>query len=126
MNAELQVNQWSQIVAEALQDEDFKNRLLAEPEEVLKEHGMEVPQGIEVRVVENSSKVLYLTLPAQLKEGELSESELEGVAGGNPFVIGMIVGAIAVPALTTAVVEGAGADVISLGKKYADQKRGKK
>ena len=82
MNAELQINQWGQIVAKAWQDDIFKKRLVAEPAVVLKEHGIQVPAGVQLRVVENTDQVIHLTLPAQPREGELSDEELEGVAGG--------------------------------------------
>ena len=82
MNAEQQLNQWGQIVARTWQDDAFKKRLLANPMAVLNEQGIGVPAGVQLRVVENSDKVLHLTLPAKPREGELSETELAGVAGG--------------------------------------------
>jgi hypothetical protein len=56
--------QWSQLVARAWADPDFKARLLADPAAVLKEHGLEVPPGVEIKVVEDSAKVLHLPLPS--------------------------------------------------------------
>ena len=73
--------QWSQIVAKAWADDKFKQRLLANPAAVLKENGMTMPAGVIVKVVENTEKVIYLTLPAK-PSGELSEADLEKVAGG--------------------------------------------
>ena len=43
---------WSQIVARAWCDEGFMKRLRSHPRGVLAEHGMEVPEGMEVKVVE--------------------------------------------------------------------------
>jgi Nitrile hydratase, alpha chain len=73
--------QWAQIVAKAWSDDKFKQRLLADPVAVLKEHGLNSPPGLQVKVVENTDQVLYLTLPAK-PSGELSEADLEQVAGG--------------------------------------------
>ena len=72
---------WGQVVAKAWTDESFKQRLLAEPATVLREQGMEVPPGVEVRVVENTGTVAHLVLPTRPAEGELSEAELERAAG---------------------------------------------
>jgi hypothetical protein len=73
---------WVQIVAKAWADETFKNRLLSNPSAVFQEVGLEVPQGLQVRVVENTDQILHFTLPAKPREGELSDAELAGVSGG--------------------------------------------
>ena len=77
----MDAKQWSQIVAKAWADPKFKQRLLASPAAVLKENGVDVPTGVAVKVVENSENLVHLTLPAR-PTGELSEKELEQVAGG--------------------------------------------
>jgi hypothetical protein len=83
MNAEKQVKQWGQVVAKAWQNDQFKKRLMAEPATVLKENGVDVPAGVQLRVVENTDQVVHVTLPAKPREGELSDAELAGVAGGE-------------------------------------------
>jgi|WetSurMetagenome_2_1015567.scaffolds.fasta_scaffold298261_2 hypothetical protein len=72
---------WSQIVAKAWSDELFKKRLLADPAAVLKEHGIELPTEVAVKVVEDSAKVVHLILPNP--PVELSEEEMNQVAGGT-------------------------------------------
>jgi hypothetical protein len=53
---------WSQIVARAWSDEGFMKRLRSEPRSVLAEHGMELPEGTEVQVVEDAEvNVVQLT-----------------------------------------------------------------
>jgi hypothetical protein len=42
---------WSRLVAKAWCDEALMKRLLSEPRDVLAEHGMEAPDGMEVEVV---------------------------------------------------------------------------
>ena len=76
-----QANKLGQVVAKAWQDEAFKQRLLANPQAVLQEHGIAVPDGVTVRVVEDTAETKHLVLPTN-PAGELSDDELERVAGG--------------------------------------------
>jgi hypothetical protein len=73
--------QWSQVVAKAWTDASFKKQLLADPVAALKASGLDVPRGLQVKVVENTDQVLHLVLPAKPR-GEISEEDLERVAGG--------------------------------------------
>ncbi len=72
---------WAQIVAKAWNDEKFKEKLLKNPEQVLKEHGFELPQGHKFQIHEEKSKIHHLILP-QKPEGEISTEELKNVSGG--------------------------------------------
>jgi len=71
-----------QVLAKAWADEEFKARLLADPAAVLREEGLPIPQGIEVRAVENTDTVMYLTIPPKPGE-ELSDEQLNQVVGGD-------------------------------------------
>jgi len=71
-----------QVVANAWADPDYKERLKADPSAVLAEQGLEVPEGIEVRIVENTDDVVYFTLPPEPSE-VLDDDALEAVAGGS-------------------------------------------
>jgi hypothetical protein len=82
MNQEEQGKKMQQVIAKAWMDEGFKMRLLSDPAAVLKEEGLEMPSGMEVRMVENTDKVLHLVLPAKPNGDEMSEEQLEHVAGG--------------------------------------------
>jgi len=74
---------WMRLVARAWTDDALKHRLLTDPVPVLREHGIEVPAGVEVSVVEPSDRQLYLLLPPPPTAGtELTANELAGVAGG--------------------------------------------
>jgi hypothetical protein len=75
---------WSQLVAQAWADEKLKQRLIANPAAVLQEHGIEVPAGVDMRVVENTDKVSYLMLPPKPAGAvaELTSGQLSGIAGG--------------------------------------------
>jgi hypothetical protein len=77
---------WSQIVARAWSDEGVMKRLLSDPRAVLIEHGLEVPEGTEVKVaegeevkVEAEDTVFHFILPTS-PPGELTEEDLLGGA----------------------------------------------
>ena len=63
MDAEKQSKVWGQLIAKCWSDEAFKKKLLDHPEAVLKEQGLEVPVGCQVKIVEDTAKVVHLTLP---------------------------------------------------------------
>ena len=46
-------------------------------------HGLKLPEGAELRFIQNTSKVQYIVIPAKPAEGELTDSDLELVAGGK-------------------------------------------
>jgi hypothetical protein len=72
---------WLQLVAQARTDKTLKQRLMDTPIVVLREHGINVRQGLDVRVVENTDKVAYLMLPSSAVE--LTNEQLDAVSGGS-------------------------------------------
>lgn len=68
----------ARVVAKAWLDPAFKNRLLANPAEVLKEYGIVAPEGCEVKVLEHSDNVRYFHLPPKPAslEQEFSDEQL--------------------------------------------------
>jgi hypothetical protein len=72
-----------QIIAKAKSNDAFKQRLLADATAVLKEEGVEVPEGLVVRVVENEDELDYVTVAGEKTLRELDDVELSGVAGGG-------------------------------------------
>jgi Nitrile hydratase, alpha chain len=83
-NAEEMQKKWAQLVAQAWSDEAFKARLIENASAVLRQQGIDVPVGIEVRVVENTDKVNYLVLPPKPAGDvtELTSNQLSQVAAG--------------------------------------------
>ena len=83
MYTEEQTKKMQQIVAKAWSDDGFKQQLLADPAAALRGEGVELPPGVELKVVENTSSVRYFILPMK-PSSELSDDELNNVAGGFP------------------------------------------
>ena len=83
MNQEKQGKKMGQIIAKAWADEGFKQRLLKNPAAVLKDEGVDIPQGLEVRVVENTDKVFHIVLPPKPANVELTDEQLAQAAGGG-------------------------------------------
>ncbi|MCG6136866.1 MAG: NHLP leader peptide family RiPP precursor [Nostoc sp. LLA-1] len=78
----------NQLIYHAWQDESFKQELLANPKQVYaRELGEELPKYLEIQVMEETENKVYLVLPINpeatiANEEELSEEDLETVAGG--------------------------------------------
>jgi len=79
------------IIARAMTDGPYRQKLLADPRGALREEGVELPGELEVRVVENTPRVLHLVLPAREQPERLSEADLEQVVGGKGSGGGVIV-----------------------------------
>jgi hypothetical protein len=75
------------LVERSLADDAFRQRLLADPKAAVEEElGTSLPEEVRVTAVEESADTIYLVLPfvsmGDQDVGELSDRELETVAGG--------------------------------------------
>ena len=68
---------WAVCVAKAWADEDYKQRLLSDSVAVLKEEGVDVPEGMDVKVVENTKDLIHIVLPLapDSEEGAIEDVE---------------------------------------------------
>jgi hypothetical protein len=79
-----QNNKIAALFAACWKDEALKARFMADPKAVLAEHGMDVPDGMDVKVVENADNCVHITMPAPPSgHAQLSDAELASAAGGG-------------------------------------------
>ena len=78
-----QNNAFAELFAACWKDDALKARFMADPKAVLAERGIDMPDNIDVKVVENSEHHLHITMPpAPAGHNLLSEEELNAAAGG--------------------------------------------
>ena len=83
-----ETNKMNTLIAACWKDDALKQRFLSDPHAVLAEHGMEVPEGVNVNVVENTDTTVHITLPAAPDgHGNLSDEELANAAGGGESIV---------------------------------------
>jgi hypothetical protein len=73
------------LVRTALKDEFFRESLVANPKLVVERAlGTKLPEDMEVVVVQETDEKMFIVLPMQLpfETGDLSDAELEQIAGG--------------------------------------------
>ena len=75
------------LIERSIEDESFRQRLIEDPKgAVEQELGTRLPEEVRVVAVEETADTIYLVLPstpmAGAEGGELSDRELESVAGG--------------------------------------------
>ena len=71
------------IIARALKDEAFRKELISDPKGVIsRETGAEIPDNLEIKIVEEAENVAYFVLP-HIPSDLLSDDALDAVAGGG-------------------------------------------
>ena len=74
------------LLQRSLEDESFRQRLLEDPKAAVEQElGTRLPEDVRVVAVEETAETIYLVLPSSSpigEGGELSDRELEAVAGG--------------------------------------------
>ena len=79
-----QKNALAQLFAACWKDEALKARFMIDPKTVLKEHGLDIAQDIEVKVVENADDCVHITLPAPPAGNKnVSDDELSNATAGR-------------------------------------------
>lgn len=98
------------LILRAMRDAEFKGALLADPKAAYEaqiaavHQGAKLPEDLTVKAIEESDDVLYFRLPqAPPQGGEMSEQDLEQVAGGVVAVGVAIASTVAVGLVAVAV-----------------------
>jgi len=80
------------LIEKALKDESFRKHLIDNPKAAIEgEWGIKLPESTIIKVLEEDLQTVYFVLPAQGRmtgNQELSESDLESVAGGTYTTVG--------------------------------------
>ena len=84
--------EWAKVIAQAWVDEEFKERLLADPKAVLKEQGIEFPENIKINITEAKEDELNLTLPLKPEGIAGSVEELQERMQASPCMDGITAG----------------------------------
>ena len=104
------------LIEKCWKDPDFKKQVISDPKGMLERHtGQKLPAQIKIFIHEEDANTLHFYLPpAPSNVSELSDEELERVAGGTDVIgIGALVGIAATAAIATAgVTAGAAATKI--------------
>lgn len=79
---------WELLLADAWEDAALMKRLQTDPTTVLKERGIRVAPGTQVKVLADTDTVAHLVIPQKPEVGELSEEELSTVSAGCGPVFG--------------------------------------
>src|SRR5215210_1893596 len=76
---------WDKVVEQAQKNPKYYEQLMADPRGLMeKQLGTPIPKSVNIKVLEEAPDTYYIVLPAFAKEGEeLSDSDLEKVAGGG-------------------------------------------
>ena len=82
-------NKLAELFAACWKDDAVKQRFMSDPKAVLSEYGMEVPDGMNLNVVENADNTVHITMPAPPSgHQDLSDDELRAAAGGGGAATG--------------------------------------
>ena len=76
------------LVKFALESPRYRQALLKNPKEIVeKQFQVSIPANVNIKVVEDTASTVHIVLPHAVAEGaELSDADLEAVAGGHSIV----------------------------------------
>ncbi len=72
---------WAEITVKAWEDTKFKEKLLANPQQVCKEHGLDLGSDIHLKIVEDKKETRHMIL-REKPEG-MSSADLKNIAAAT-------------------------------------------
>lgn len=72
---------WIQIIRQIWDDPSYKDKLIQNPHQVLKDHGIEIPESVRITIHENSATERHFVLPEK-PDKELSDEFLSHIVAG--------------------------------------------
>lgn len=107
--ATLALSELDKLRLESAVDESLRSRLMENPAEVLQERGIDIPDGVDVRVVEDSENCHTITLPPFVG-ASMAEAQMNAAANNATW-------ACTTCTATTPICAGSLASLICLGSK---------
>lgn len=72
------------LIERSLTEPQFRDALLGNPNDVLRQLGLPVGDNVEIRILEESSGSFYLVLPRTLRDRqELDDADIDSISGGT-------------------------------------------
>jgi hypothetical protein len=101
------------LIEKCWKDPEFKKAVVSDPKGMIERHtGKQLPPQLKIFIHEDDSNTLHLTIPpAPTNVTELSDADLEKVAGGTEVVISMV----SVLVTTAAISAGVGVLTFAIG-----------
>jgi hypothetical protein len=83
------------LIEKAWKEPDFKRQVVSDPKGMFEKHlGQKLPENLKIFVHEEDANTLYFSIPpAPSNLNELSDEDLEKVAGGTDIIATLIVAA---------------------------------
>jgi hypothetical protein len=83
----------AKIIAKTLEDNEFRKEFIDDPKAALeKATGQPLPPGVNIKVIEEEPNTVTIALPKVPENGELTDEDLENIAGGIEINIHISVG----------------------------------
>jgi hypothetical protein len=76
----------AKVIAKAWSDRSFKEKLFSDPKTVLEANGVILPTGLEVKVVEQTNKLIYVVIPFRPEDAEGGSWQCEDDTYDTPCI----------------------------------------